>query len=185
MLGHRKLQSFHHERKIAVSVVAVAMVSCVILESVEFVLGNSQTREIFLVCVSQAGNMDTIANMLVMLKNASQRGHTSITVPQSKIKRAIAEYLVKAGYVKSVEEKKKNNHPVLEITLLYTEDGKSKIRDIERISKLSRRTYVGYRDLKPFKFGQGLYVLSTPKGIMSDTDARKEVVGGELLFSIW
>ena len=129
--------------------------------------------------------MDTIANMLVMIKNASLRGHASVTVPHSKIKLAIAEYLAKKGYVKSVEEKKKLNHAVLEITLAYTEDGVSKINDIERISKSSRRTYVGYRDLKPFKFGKGLYILSTPKGIMSDVDARKEVVGGELLFSIW
>lgn len=129
--------------------------------------------------------MDTIANMLVMMKNASLRGHTTVTVPHSKIKLAIAEYLVKVGYAKSVSKKTHKSMPVLEIELVYSEDGTPKIHDIERLSKSSRRVYVGYRDLKPFKYGRGLYVMSTPKGIMSDTDARKEVVGGELLFSIW
>lgn len=129
--------------------------------------------------------MDTIANMLVMIKNASQRGHASVQVPHSKIKLAVAEYLVKAGYLKSVSDKTKKSFPVLELELIYAEDGTPKIHDIERISKSSRRMYVGYRDLKPFKFGRGLYILSTPKGIMSDKDAKKEVVGGELLFSIW
>ena len=79
----------------------------------------------------------------------------------------------------------KKRKKVLELGLVYNENGESKIHDIKRISKTSKRMYIGYRDVTPFKYGKGIYVLSTPKGIMTEKDARKEVVGGELLFSIW
>jgi small subunit ribosomal protein S8 len=64
-------------------------------------------------------------------------------------------------------------------------NSKAKIHDVTRISKSSKRVYLGYRDVSSFKYGKGMYVLSTPKGIMTDKEARKEVVGGEVLFSIW
>lgn len=129
--------------------------------------------------------MDTLANMLVMIKNASLRGHETVCVPHSKLKAAVAQCLIKNGYLSSATEKSQKGQKVLELGLIYSETGESKVHDIKRISKTSKRMYIGYRDVTPFKYGKGIYVLSTPKGIMTEKDARKEVVGGELLFSIW
>ena len=128
--------------------------------------------------------MDSIANMIVILKNASLAGKQSATVPYSKMKVAIAECLRKAGYVSEISKKVKKGHPVLEIGLVYT-GTLPKIREVERISKQSRRVYFKTKDINTVRNGAGLLVLSTPKGIMSGKDARKEQVGGEALFKLW
>ncbi len=129
--------------------------------------------------------MDTLANMLVMIKNASQRGHATITVPHSKLKEAVANCLKDNGFIKSIETKTRKGFQVLELGLVYEDNGAPKVHDVTRLSKSSKRVYLGYRDISSFKYGKGMYVLSTPKGIMTDKMARKEVVGGEVLFSIW
>lgn len=129
--------------------------------------------------------MDTLANMLVMIKNASQRGHESVSVPHSKLKVAVAECLKANGYIVSITEKTKKGQKELELGLAYNEKGDPKVHDVKRLSKSSKRVYVGYRDVVPFKYGHGMYVLSTPQGIITDKEAKKQVVGGELLFSIW
>ena len=118
------------------------------------------------------------------MKNGSLAGKESVSFPYSKIKNAIAECLKKEGYVSSVSKKVKKDQPVLEIGLSYT-DEKPKITEVERISKQSRRVYFGMRDIHRVRNGSGLLVLSTPKGILSGKDARKEQVGGEALFRIW
>lgn len=123
--------------------------------------------------------------MLVMIKNASQRGHESVSVPHSKLKASVAECLKDNNYLSSVSEKTKRGQKILELGLSYGTDGEPKVHDIKKISKTSKRMYIGYRDISPFKYSKGIYVLSTPKGIITDKDAKKEVVGGELLFSIW
>jgi small subunit ribosomal protein S8 len=128
--------------------------------------------------------MDPIANMVIMMKNASRAGHESVTFPYSKIKFAIASCLEKAGYVKNVSKKAKKNFQVIEVGLLYKDEA-SRIHDIERVSKVSRRTYMGVSELKPVKNGIGSYVLSTPKGVLTDKEAKKEHVGGEVILSIW
>ena len=128
--------------------------------------------------------MDPISNMLIMIKNASLRGLESVVMPHSKLKLAIGECLAKEGYVKSVSKKIRKDHPVLEIELSYVDD-KPKITEVERISKQSRRVYFGMKDIHTVKGGAGLLVLSTPKGILSGKNARKEQVGGEALFKIW
>ncbi len=158
---------------------------CVTLAFVESALENLQMREKSQEFVNQAGNMDTLANMLVMIKNASQRGHESVSVPHSKLKLAVAQCLKTNGYISSIEEKAKKGHKVLELGLSYGANSEPKVHDVSRVSKSSKRVYVGYRDIMPFKYGHGIYVLSTPKGIITDKEAKKEVVGGELLFSIW
>lgn len=122
--------------------------------------------------------------MLIALKNAGNAGHESVTVPYSKLKHAIATCLEKEGYVQSVAKKAKKGHPVLEMTLEYKE-GKPRVTDLERVSKPSRRLYMGVKDIRPVKNGFGLLVLSTPKGILTDKEAKKELVGGEALFKIW
>ncbi len=128
--------------------------------------------------------MDSISNMLIMIKNGSLAGKTSVIMPFSKLKLAIAECLAKEGFVKEVSKKTRNNHPALEIELMYS--GKNpKITGVERISKQSRRVYYGMKDIHTVRGGAGLLVLSTPKGIMSGKNARKEQVGGEALFKVW
>jgi small subunit ribosomal protein S8 len=127
---------------------------------------------------------DPIANMLNMAKNAGGRSHETVAVPYSKLKHAIAECLEKEGYVKSVAKKTKLGHPVLEITLAYINE-KPRINDVARVSKPSKRVYMSVKDIRPVKNGHGILVLSTPKGILTDKQAKKEMVGGEALFKLW
>ena len=118
------------------------------------------------------------------MKNGSLVGKESVTFPYSKMKNAIGECLKKAGYVSEVSQKVKNGQPILEVGLIYV-DKKPKITEVERISKQSRRVYFGMKDIHSVRNGSGLLVLSTPKGILSGKEARKEQVGGEALFRIW
>ena len=129
-------------------------------------------------------NMDSISNMIIIMKNAQLAGLPTATVPYSKLKNAIGECLEKEGYVSEVAKKVKKGHPVLEIKLVYV-DKKPKITEVERISKQSRRVYFQMKDIHTVRNGAGLLVLSTPKGIMSGKDARKAQVGGEALFRMW
>lgn len=128
--------------------------------------------------------MDSIANMLIMMKNGGTAGKESVSFPYSKVKNAIGECLKKEGYVKQVSKKVKKGFPVLEIELVY-KDKTPKIAQVERISKQSKRVYFGVKDIHKVRNGTGLLVLSTPKGILSGNDARKEQVGGEALFRVW
>lgn len=127
---------------------------------------------------------DPIGAMLNMLKNAGNARKPSIIVPFSKLKFAIAECLKAQGYVESVSKKARKGLPYLEIGIRY-EQNSPVIHEVKRISKPSRRMYMGVKDIKSIKGGRGMTVLSTPKGILRDKDARKEMVGGESLFSIW
>jgi len=128
--------------------------------------------------------MDSISNMLIVMKNGNLAGKESVSLPYSKMKHAIAECLKKEGYVNNISKKVKKNQPVLEVELVYTEK-KPKIAEVERISKQSRRVYFGMKDIHRVRNGAGLLVLSTPKGILSGKEARREQVGGEALFRIW
>ena len=128
--------------------------------------------------------MDSISNMLIAMKNGGSAGKESVLLPYSKMKNAIAECLKKEGYVSSIAKKVKKDQPVLEIGLVYA-DKMPKISQVERISKQSRRVYFKMKDIHRVRSGSGLLVLSTPKGILSGKEARKEQVGGEALFRLW
>lgn len=128
--------------------------------------------------------MDQIANMIQMIKNANNREHESVVVPYSNIKMAIAECLLRHGFISSASKKMQKGFPVIEMGLIYTENG-PKVRDVTRVSKSSRRMYTGVKGIRPVKYGQGILVLTTPKGILTDKEARKELVGGEVLFKMW
>jgi small subunit ribosomal protein S8 len=119
-----------------------------------------------------------------MLKNASLAGKGSVVVPFSKMKNSIAECLKREGYILDFSKKIKKGIPFLEMSLLYT-DKKPKITEVERISKQSRRVYFGVKEIHSVRSGTGLLVMSTPKGILSGKQARKEQVGGEALFKLW
>lgn len=128
--------------------------------------------------------MDQIANMINMIKNAGTREHETITVPYSRIKQSIADCLVAEGYLSSVSKKTKKGFPVLELGLSYV-DGAPKVTGAERVSKSSRRIYKGVKEIKPARGNFGVVVMTTPKGILTDKQAKKEMVGGEVLFKLW
>ena len=126
---------------------------------------------------------DPIAAMITMMKNASHAGKTTVTVPHSKLKESILECLKRSGFVASFKKKIRNERPFLDITLA-AKNG-DKINDVTRVSKPSRRMYKSVKEIRMYKNGAGSFVFSTPKGILTDKEARKEMVGGEILFSIW
>ncbi|MBI4079646.1 30S ribosomal protein S8 [Candidatus Kaiserbacteria bacterium] len=127
---------------------------------------------------------DPVADLVVRLKNAAAIGKSSVSVPFSNFKYAIAETLKNAGYVKAVEKKGKKVKKMLDITLTYNE-GKPAISGVKRISKPGRRVYRGARELFSVRYGHGALILSTPKGVLTNVDARKQKVGGEALFEVW
>ena len=129
--------------------------------------------------------MDPIANMLVMLKNAGAVKKPSVAVPYSNIKMAILNVLAKEGFIVSASKKGKKVKKYIQCDLAYTGDGRSKISQVRRMSKPSRRVYIKADEIKPIRQGLGLSVLSTPKGVMTGVEAKKLRVGGELLFTIW
>lgn len=129
--------------------------------------------------------MDPISNMIIMLKNASRAGRPSITIPYSKLKHSIADRLSAAGYVSTVAKKAKKSQSLLELGIVYNDAGVAKINDVKRLSKPSRRIYMSVKEIRPVRNGHGSLFLSTPKGILTDKEARKELVGGEALFLIW
>jgi small subunit ribosomal protein S8 len=128
--------------------------------------------------------MDKIADMLVAIKNAGNAGKDTVSVPYSRYKADIARALFAEGYIKSYSQKKMKKGDRLEIDVLYKKDNSPRISYVKRISKPSRRLYASTKDIYVVKQGFGSLFLSTPKGIMTGKVARKEMVGGELLFEI-
>jgi small subunit ribosomal protein S8 len=128
--------------------------------------------------------MDTISQMMITIKNGGHRGKESVLVPYSNLKNNIALCLKKEGFIEEVTKKTRKRMPVLEIKLMYA-GNTPKINEVKRISKPSRRVYYGVKEIYPVRNNTGLFVLSTPKGILAGDEARKEQVGGEALFKIW
>jgi small subunit ribosomal protein S8 len=127
---------------------------------------------------------DRVGDFIIRLKNAGAIGNQVVSVPHSKHIEEIAKKLKELGFVSDVQMSKKEDH-VLEVTLSYDAQGNHKIRDVKRISKPGRRLYVPARETHTVKNGLGSRILSTPKGVLSDREARKIRVGGENLFEIW
>ncbi|PIR38584.1 MAG: 30S ribosomal protein S8 [Candidatus Zambryskibacteria bacterium CG10_big_fil_rev_8_21_14_0_10_42_12] len=128
--------------------------------------------------------MDSIADFITRIKNAGNAKKDSVSISFSNIKFVIAEKLSERGFVGKVEKKGKVK-PSISVEVLYDENGKPRITDVDRISKLSRRTYKGYRDIKPVRRGHGMVLVSTPKGVLTGEEAIKEKVGGEVLCTVW
>lgn len=128
---------------------------------------------------------DTIGDFIIRLKNAGVVGKTTVSLPYSKLRHAVADKLAAAGYVASVTTKGKQvQEKTLEVTLRY-ENGEHRINGVKRISKPGRRLYTKVADIYPVKFGKGHMILSTPAGILTNDEAREKKVGGEQLFIIW
>ena len=129
---------------------------------------------------------DPIGDFIIRIKNAGSVGKESVSVPFSKMKLAIAELLSAKGFVSNVTKKNKGEIVrFLNVGLLYAEDGSPRISDVKRISKPSRHLYEKAKNIRRYRRGFGMTVFSTPKGIMADVDAKKENLGGEILFTIW
>jgi len=127
---------------------------------------------------------DPIGDFIIRLKNATQVGKREVSVPFSKLKHSIALTLKKSGYIGEVTENGDGIEKTLTVELLYT-DGRPKINGVKRVSKPGRRLYSPVAKIHPIKYGKGCMILTTPKGILTDAEARKNRVGGETLFTIW
>ena len=128
---------------------------------------------------------DPIADMLTRIRNANSAKHKTVDVPSSKMKTAIAEILFKEGYIKSFEIISDENQGIIRITLKYDEKGTRVIDGIKRISKPGLRVYANKEELPKVLNGLGIAIISTSKGIMTDKEARKNDVGGEVLAYVW
>ncbi len=128
---------------------------------------------------------DPIADMLARINNAAMRRMNKVSVPHSKMKQSIAELLKEEGYVAGVRVVGDGPSAAIEIDLKYTPDGRSVIRGLRRVSKPSRRIYRSVDELQPFRSGLGIRILTTSKGIMTDSRARKENCGGEVICEVW
>ena len=129
---------------------------------------------------------DPIADMLTRIRNANTAKHDTVDVPSSKMKIAIAEILFKEGYIKNYEIVEVDNFKTIHITLKYGADKREKvISGLKRISKPGLRIYAGKDELPSVLGGFGIAIISTNKGIMTDKQARKENVGGEVLAFVW
>lgn len=130
---------------------------------------------------------DSIADMLTRIRNANSAKHESVDVPASNIKKAIAQILLDEGYIKSFEVIEDGKQGVIRIKLSY-KPGKGKtqvITGLRRVSKPGLRIYTDVENMPKVMKGLGIAILSTSKGIMTDRQARKENVGGEVLAFIW
>jgi small subunit ribosomal protein S8 len=128
---------------------------------------------------------DPVSDFIIRLKNAGMVNKTEVTLPYSKLKAAIADKLVEAGFLASAEKHGKKVKKSLDVTLKYDANGTPVIRGVKRISKPGRRMYVSVAEIHPVKFGRGKRILSTPAGILTGEEARSKNVGGEELFIIW
>ena len=128
---------------------------------------------------------DPIGDMLTRIRNASMRGKSTVRTPASKLRAWVLDVLAAEGYIRGYEKVTgENGHPELEIGLKY-HDGAPVIRELRRVSKPGRRVYAGAREIPQVRQGLGIAIVSTPKGVMSDAQARSDNVGGEVLCTVF
>ena len=129
---------------------------------------------------------DPIADMLTRIRNAGSAKHESVDIPASKMKKAIAEILLNEGYIKNFQIIEDNTpQGIIRVTLKYLPGKEKAIQGLRRVSKPGLRVYAGADELPRVLKGLGIAIISTSKGIMTDKEARKLNVGGEVLAFIW
>lgn len=129
---------------------------------------------------------DQIADLLTRIRNGQQVGHPSVTLPASTVKRSILKVLVDEGYLEGFEDAEDSNgKPALKAHLRYDSRGEPVIRELNRLSRPGRRWYVNKDDIPMFRSGLGTVVISTPRGVLCDREARKLGVGGELMCEVF
>ena len=128
---------------------------------------------------------DPIADMLTRIRNAGTAKHETVDVPSSKMKKAIAEILLKEGYIKSYQLVEDGTQGVIRVTLKYLPGKEKAIQGLRRVSKPGLRVYAGADELPRVLKGLGIAIISTSKGVMTDKAARANHVGGEVLAFVW
>ncbi len=128
---------------------------------------------------------DPIADMLTRIRNANKAKFDKVDIPSSKLKAGIAKILKDEGYIKNYKVLKDNKQGILQVFLKYGVKGEQVIDTLTRVSKPSRRVYVDRDNIPLVRNGLGLAILSTSKGLITDKEARKQGVGGEVLCTLW
>ena len=128
---------------------------------------------------------DPIADMLTRIRNANNARHTTVDIPASNMKKAIANILLNEGYVKNVEVIEDGIQGIIRVTLKYAENKQKVLTGLKRVSKPGLRIYASKEELPRVLKGLGIAIISTSTGIMTDKAARRENVGGEVLAFIW
>ena len=129
--------------------------------------------------------MDPIADMLTSIRNAQAARKETVSVPYSKIKMEIAKVLAKEKFIKEADHKGKKINKMIDIVLNYDSLNRPTITRLKRVSKPSRRIYSPYSKIKKIRQGFGSQILSTPKGILSGKEARREKIGGEVICEVY
>ncbi len=128
---------------------------------------------------------DPVGDMLTRIRNAGRARLHETSCPASKLKMAVARVLSEEGFVGEVSSQKGESHDVMTIAIRYRDDGRTMLDSIQRMSKPGRRVYVGAKEIPLVRKGLGMVVLSTPKGVMCDRDAREAKLGGEVICEVW
>jgi small subunit ribosomal protein S8 len=128
---------------------------------------------------------DPVADFLTRIRNAMRARHQKLDVPASKLKAEIARILKEEGYIANYKPTEEDGMKVIRVYLKYTVTNESVIRDLKRISRPGCRVYQGKNDIRRVQGGLGIAILTTPKGVMTGRQARREGVGGELLCEVW
>ena len=128
---------------------------------------------------------DPIGDMLTRIRNAQMRGKSTVSTPASKLRAWVLDVLADEGYIRGYEKTSSTDgHGAIEISLKYF-DGVPVIKELKRISKPGRRVYLGVKDIPQVRQGLGVSIVSTPKGVMSDANARAKNVGGEVICTVF
>jgi small subunit ribosomal protein S8 len=128
---------------------------------------------------------DPVADMLTRIRNAVNIERPYVDIPASKLKQSIADTLQREGYIWDYEIVEQEPRNLLRVNLKYGPNGEKVIQTIRRVSRPGRRVYTSVREMKDVLNGMGINILSTPKGVLSNREARKEGVGGEVLCTVW
>ena len=128
---------------------------------------------------------DVIADMLTRIRNANDAKHDTVDIPASNMKKAIADILLNEGYIKSYQVVEDGKQGIIRIALKYAQGKQKVIHGLRRVSKPGLRIYTNCEDMPRVMNGLGIAIISTSKGIMTDKDARRQNVGGEVLAFVW
>ena len=128
---------------------------------------------------------DTIADLLTRIRNANSAKHDTVQIPASNMKKAICQILLDEGYIKNFSVEEDGKQGVITVTLKYLEGKQPVIQGLRRVSKPGLRIYGSVEDMPKVMKGLGIAIISTSKGVMTDREARKQNVGGEVLAFIW
>jgi small subunit ribosomal protein S8 len=128
---------------------------------------------------------DTVADFITRIRNAHRAHHQKLDVPTSKLKVEIARILKEEGYIANYKAAEEDGQKVLRVYLKYGPNNEAVIRDLQRVSRPGCRVYVGKDEIRRVQGGLGISIITTPKGVMTGRQARREGVGGEILCEVW